>query len=151
MSHAALSAEQLSVVLPFLDLPDRSLLAPYLTELRLDPGAALFGVEDPVDGLWFLLEGRLAVRKINPLYGRAQVIALLDPGAMVGERALLGGGRHRAEVRAVASAHLVLLDRTALDRLALEQPEIYLSLLRRALVISGLRLDRVSERLAAVL
>ena len=99
MSSEPLSDRQLAQALFFLDPLDRALLAPYFTQLEIGSGDELFGVGAPVEGLCFLLQGRLAVSKVNPLYGKAQVIGLLDPGAMVGETALLGPGCHRAEVR----------------------------------------------------
>ncbi|MBC8208070.1 MAG: cyclic nucleotide-binding domain-containing protein [Desulfobulbaceae bacterium] len=151
MSLGSISEDLLGVAVPFFNAAERALLVSYLVRLELAEGEDLFGVGEPVDGLYFLVRGRLAVRKLNPLYGKAQVVALLDPGAMVGEAALLGAGNHRAEVRAVVAAQFLFFDNSALERLSQDYFQLYFGLFRRALEVSSLRLDKVSERLAVVL
>ena len=51
----------------------------------------------------------------------------------------------------VEAAHLLILRRNALDELLQGHPQLYCVLLRRALTVTCLRLDKVSERLATVL
>jgi hypothetical protein len=69
---------------------------------KLERGATLVEQGAPGDNLFLLLDGVLSVE----VDGR--VLAELGPGAVVGERAVLEGGRRTASLRAVTPAKVVV-------------------------------------------
>ncbi len=136
----------------FLTREERELLTPHLTRRLLAAGEDLFVEGEEGGHMGFLLSGRLAVKKPTEFSGRYQVIALLDPGAIVGESGLLGESRvHGATVTAVRESCLLLLQRRDFVKLANDHPRLAITLLEHLLHIVGLRLQQTSDRLSRVL
>jgi CRP-like cAMP-binding protein len=67
------------------------------------------------DELYLLLDGVLAVEVDG------EEIAEIGPGAILGERAVLEGGRRTATMRARTRCHVGVFPAEHLDRTALEQ------------------------------
>lgn len=126
-------------------------LLPELTEVRLASGETLFRVGEQSTIVYFLVTGRLAVRKNTGFAEKMQVVALLDPGAPVGEGAIFPGRVHSATVVAVEDCRLVALDGTGLDGLAAKNPVLAWKIIHRLLYVTSLRLQKNSDRLARVL
>ena len=87
--------------------------APHWTRLR--KGATLVAKGDPGDELYLLFDGLLAV-EIDGV-----TVAELGPGAVVGEVALLDGGRRTATLRAVTSCRVAAVPGHRIDRDALAE------------------------------
>lgn len=87
--------------------------APHWTRLR--KGATLVAQGDPGDELYLLFDGLLAV-EIDGV-----TVAELGPGAVVGEVALLDGGRRTATLRAVTSCRVAAVPGHRIDRDALAE------------------------------
>jgi Cyclic nucleotide-binding domain len=85
--------------------------------LRVSPGETLVKQGEPGEDLYLMLDGVLALEVDG------QEIAELGPGVIVGERAVLEGGKRTSTLRArtpcrVAVFPVDLIDRTALEELA---------------------------------
>jgi CRP-like cAMP-binding protein len=85
---------------------------------RLDAGEVLVREGEPGDELFILLDGVLEVEVDGA------VVAHVGSGAILGERAVLEGGRRTATLRAVRSSRVAvigagMIDRTALSDVAL--------------------------------
>jgi CRP-like cAMP-binding protein len=81
-----------------------------------------------------------------------QVIALLDPGAPVGEKGLCGPRTSRgATLVAVKDTKLLVLSQEAFDMLVADSPALVIKLLKWLLNRVSLRLEKNSERLTHVL
>jgi len=87
--------------------------APHWTRLR--KGATLVAQGDPGHELYLLFDGLLAV-EIDGV-----TVAELGPGAVVGEVALLDGGRRTATLRAVTSCRVAAVPGHRIDRDALAE------------------------------
>ncbi|HWD44922.1 MAG TPA: cyclic nucleotide-binding domain-containing protein, partial [Actinomycetota bacterium] len=83
--------------------------------LRLRKGATLVSQGDPGDELFLLFDGLLAVE----IDGR--VVTELGPGAVVGEVAVLAGGRRTATLRAVTVCRVAAVPGDRIDRAALAE------------------------------
>ena len=83
--------------------------------LRLRKGATLVSQGDPGDELYLLFDGLLAVE----IDGR--VVTELGPGAVVGELAVLAGGRRTATLRAVTVCRVAAVPGDRIDRGALAE------------------------------
>lgn len=114
-------------------------------------GTGLFQKGDPADCLYFLVSGRVAVQNKTGFGERTQVVALLDPGAPVGERGLLGCSSRGATLTAVKDSELLVLSRESFDKLVGDDPALAIKLLKWLLNRVSLRLEKNSERLVHVL
>jgi Cyclic nucleotide-binding domain len=83
--------------------------------LRLRTGATLVSQGEPGHELYLLFDGLLAVE----IDGRT--VAELGPGAVVGEVALLAGGRRTATLRAVTPCRVAAVPGDRVDRAALAE------------------------------
>jgi CRP-like cAMP-binding protein len=135
----------------FLDSDDLALLQPELAEVRLAAGEALFRIGEDSTLIYVLVAGRLAVRKQTGFADKMQVVALLDPGAPVGEGAIFAGQVHEATVAAIEDSRLVSFPGKKLDAFRDRYPALAWKIINRLLFISHLRLRKGSERLARVL
>lgn len=82
---------------------------------RIDPGATLVEQGEPGDELYLLLDGVLSVEVDG------DSLVELGPGAVLGERAVLQGGRRTATLRAVTPCSVAVAAADAVDRSALEE------------------------------
>ncbi|HEV2895784.1 MAG TPA: cyclic nucleotide-binding domain-containing protein [Actinomycetota bacterium] len=83
--------------------------------MRLRKGATLVAQGDPGNELYLLFDGLLAVE----IDGRT--VTELGPGAVVGEVALLDGGRRTATLRAVTPCRVAAVPGDRIDRAALAE------------------------------
>jgi len=81
---------------------------------RVEAGDVLILQGEPDDKLYLLLDGVVAI----DVDGKP--ITELGPGAVIGERAILEGGRRTSTVTAVTALRVAEADASAIDRLALE-------------------------------
>lgn len=101
-----------------LDEETLALLAADTTELEAPAGRVLIEYRAPGSGLFVLEEGQAVV-------DAPDAHVELSPGAVFGERALLGEDVPRgARVRALTDVRCLAIARPAIDRLVAEQPLI---------------------------
>jgi CRP/FNR family cyclic AMP-dependent transcriptional regulator len=91
---------------------------------RFSRGEVVFHQDDPADTLHLVDKGRFAVR-VQTALGDTAILAVLGPGDMFGELALLGdeGARRSATVAALEPAETRSVHRLDFDRLRREHPE----------------------------
>jgi CRP-like cAMP-binding protein len=82
---------------------------------KLRPGETLVTQGDPGDELFLLFDGVLEVERDGEL------VAQVGPGAILGEMALLKGGRRTATLRASTRCRVAVAPRDVIDRDALER------------------------------
>lgn len=87
-------------------------------------GEVVFHEHDPADTLHLIDKGRFAVRATTPL-GDTTIFAVLGPGEMFGELALLGGAEERrsATVAALEAGQTHSVHRLDFERLRTRHPE----------------------------
>lgn len=112
--------------------------------MKLRTGTMLFENGDPGNGCYAVLEGSLKVSLLS-VDGDEQLLAVLGPGDLVGELALLDGRPRSATVSALKDAQLAFIDKAAFERFADENPAVY----RHMLSIVGKRLRHANDVLAA--
>jgi CRP/FNR family transcriptional regulator, cyclic AMP receptor protein len=111
------------------NLPDRLLvgLLARVTPVKLAADQVLFLAGDPGDGCYRLNEGLLKVTIASPKGGE-RILAILGPGSIVGDIAMIDGRPRSASVAALRDCNLSFLSRAAFEAFAERQPEIYKSL-----------------------
>ena len=106
------------------DLPGR-LSADLLASakpMKLAADAILFLAGDPGDGCYRLEDGLLKVSMASPA-GAERILAILGPGAIVGDMAMIDGRPRSASVSALRDCKLSFISRASFEALAVKNPE----------------------------
>jgi CRP-like cAMP-binding protein len=114
-----------------LELPEQqsaSLLAS-AKPVKLSADQTLFMAGDPGDGCYQVDEGLLKVSMVSPT-GAERILAVLGPGSIVGDLAMIDGRPRSASVTALRECKLRFVSRSAFQTIAAQYPEIYKHLLR---------------------
>lgn len=110
-------------------------------------GEVVFHVDDPADTLHLIVSGRFAVR-MQTAVGDVAILAVLGPGEMFGELALIGTEQRRtATVEALAPGETRSVHRPDFERLRAEHPSVTDVLI--AILAGGMR--RLSQHLLEAL
>ncbi|SDO81362.1 cyclic nucleotide-binding domain-containing protein [Desulforhopalus singaporensis] len=141
----------LSRGLAFLSERDREIMTGEMEEIFCRGGSTLFTMDEPAEGMYVLVEGRIAVQKPTGFGDRIQVVALLDPGAPVGEGGLLQGWMRSSTLVAVTDSRLLFLSTEAFEKLETDYPQLALKLVKWGISRLSMRLKKNSERLARIL
>jgi CRP-like cAMP-binding protein len=104
----------------------------------------LFAIGDPGDGCFLLEQGLLKATVASPLGGEERIIAILGPGAMVGELSVFDGLPREASVVAMRDCVLRFISRAAFQQRANTSSETC-----QLLAILATRLRQVDEDLVA--
>ena len=112
------------------DLPERlsATLLANAKPVKLSADEVLFLSGDPGDGCYRLEEGLLKVSMDSPT-GAERILAILGPGAIVGDMAMIDGRTRSASVSALRDCRLSFISRAAFETVAAKNPEIYKHLL----------------------
>ncbi len=121
------------------------------TEQKLAAGEVLFYCNEPAEKLFFINEGHLGVHKYTGFLDRMQMIAILDPGAVVGEAAFRQFHARNTRVTAIVESRLSCLERIDFFNFQKQFPESAFCFLEYLFSIASLRLEKTSERLARIL
>src|SRR5215471_12352362 len=77
---------------------------------KLDSGETIFLMDSPGDAMMAILEGHVRISVPSP-EGKEIVLAILHPGEVFGEIALLDGKGRTADARAMTRCNIAVLDR----------------------------------------
>ncbi|HEY7230906.1 MAG TPA: Crp/Fnr family transcriptional regulator [Pseudolabrys sp.] len=120
------------------DLPDRlsTALLANAKPVKLAADELLFLAGDPGDGCYRLDDGLLKVSMVSPK-GAERILAILGPGSIVGDMAMVDGRPRSASVSALRDCKLRFISRSSFEAVAAKNPEVYKHLLN--LVATRLR------------
>ncbi len=121
------------------------------TEETIAANEILFDCDESADKVFFLKEGHLAVHKYTGFLKKMQVIALLDPGAVIGEAALLQKHVRTTRVTSVVDSKMSFIKRDEFLQFQKQFPESGFRFIQYLFFIVSLRLEKTSERLARIL
>jgi CRP/FNR family transcriptional regulator, cyclic AMP receptor protein len=112
------------------DLPERvtSALLANAKPVKLAEEEILFLSGDPGDGFYQLNEGLLKVSMASPK-GAERILAILGPGSIVGDMAVIDGRPRSASVSALRDCKLSFISRASFETVAAKNPEVYKHLL----------------------
>lgn len=112
--------------------------------MRLAADEVLFLAGAPGDGCYRIDEGLLKVSVISPAGGE-RILAIMGPGAVVGELSLIDGFPRSASVAAIRATELSFIGRREFETFAAAHPEIYQHITR----LLATRLRDTNEVVAA--
>jgi CRP-like cAMP-binding protein len=114
---------------------------------RYARGETIFHAGDPGDALHLIASGRVAVRVLTP-NGEQAILAVLGPGKVFGELALLLDDGHRtASITALEACETIVLHRAQFDQLRARYPAVD----RFLLAALSAQVARLSEHLLEML
>jgi CRP-like cAMP-binding protein len=119
MARSALSSAHILSHLPE-DLTKR--LFARSRPLKLSPDQVLFLAGDPGDGCYHVDKGLLKV-SVASHTGSERILAILGPGAVVGELAILDGQPRSASVYSLRDSELSFISRGVYEEFVREHPE----------------------------
>jgi CRP/FNR family transcriptional regulator, cyclic AMP receptor protein len=90
----------------------------------IEAGQTLFLAGDPCTGCYRLIEGLLKVT-LDLGQGHERILAILGPGALVGELSVIDGTPRSACVTAIRASKLQFVSRAAFDEFGRGHPEIF--------------------------
>lgn len=133
-----------SLALAGLDAALATGLSALAKESTIAAHEVLFVAGDPGNAMYAVLEGSLKVAVISA-EGSEQLLAILGPGHVVGEMALLDGAPRSATVQAIKKSRVARIDKASFDRYAEANPAVYRHMLR----LISQRLRQANDVLAA--
>src|SRR4030095_3433787 len=89
---------------------------------RLKADQTLFTAGDPGDGCYRVEQGLLKVSVVSPSGGE-RILAILGPGALVGELAIIDAQPRSASVTAARDSELSFISRASFEQVAATHPE----------------------------
>ena len=113
-----------SAILPRLPANLSAQLFAGAASRHLEAGEALFLAGDAGDGCYRLEQGLVKVIITSPR-GEERILAILGPGAIVGELSVIDGGPRSASVIAIKPCELSFVSRAAFKECTQQYPEIY--------------------------
>ena len=102
--------------------------------------------EDAADCVFVLVEGRIRLSSITS-DGKEGILALIEPGELFGELAILGSDVREEHARCVENSKVVSIRREAIESVLLRNAHLSLSITR----LMGLRRQRIERRLRHLL
>jgi len=132
-------------------------LGSLMLRVTAQPGQMLIAEGDCTDWMMLLLQGTVDVgKRIGPeaereLRGDNTRLAVLRPGAVLGEMSMFDGEPRYASCWALSEVEAAVLDRAAVARLIHSQPEIGAKLLVKLTQLLAQRLRNTSAQLVRVL
>ena len=145
------AAQELNGIFPFFAQHELETFLPYLTLKEWPAEQVIMRDGDPGDFMGFLLAGKLAVKKETSFPGKYILVAVIEPGSMVGEISVVEKGQRSATVVTMENSRLLVLSFEAMERMLLENNELAVKLLKRIIHVLGYRLRKASERLSWIL
>lgn len=131
MDHAKLAELQdPDSIFSGLGLQDWADIAARAVQVKFVKGKELLSQGDTGDSLLILTEGSARVSMLTA-GGREIVLAYAEPGAVLGEIALLDGGERTASVVATSAGNALQLGRNAMRDFAASHPEFAWSLMQQ--------------------
>ena len=112
--------------------------------IDLAKGQALFQIGDDGDGCYWLKQGVLKV-SIASQQGTERILAILGPGSIVGELAMIDGLPRSASVQALRDSSLIFVARSTFLACLRDSPELYAHLVGTLVA----RLRHADEEVAA--
>ena len=139
-----------SPLLENFTLPEIKLLTHFMQVYRAAPAVEVIREGEAGDFMMLIIEGRIEVMK-QDRWNAPRLIAMLEPGATLGEMSMIDGEPRFASCTATEQALVAVLSRESLARVILEQPMLGAKVLMELSLMLSQRLRQTSLRLLSYL
>ncbi len=121
----------------------------YMQFVTVPGGQEVIGQDEQGDYMLIVLDGTLAVDRVQPWGGRVR-LAEARAGDMLGEMSLLDAGARFSACTTITACSLAVVEARRLDDMARNEPRLGLALMASLSRRLSLRLRQVSARLSAL-
>jgi CRP/FNR family transcriptional regulator, cyclic AMP receptor protein len=129
---------------------DRALLAGYLEFVSVPAGREVILQDERGDYALVVLQGVVAVDRLQPAGGRARLAEARD-GDILGEMSLVDAGPRFASCMTLSATMMAVVTSHALDELAIDEPRLGMTVMACMARRLSLRTRQLSARLGALL
>ena len=129
-----------------LDADARAFVSRLMTVETYRPGQYLFHERAEREAVLVIEEGKIIIT--HGIGQQPAELATLGPGAILGERLLLGSPTHVAAAKAITSVRVLCLSKAATERIEQERPDIYQQLVLVASKTLAERLEYSAGQIA---
>ncbi|MBU4260302.1 MAG: cyclic nucleotide-binding domain-containing protein [Proteobacteria bacterium] len=123
----------------------------YLELRRYAQGAIVWQQSDPLEFMGLLVEGKLVIKREGRFPGKNIILAILEKGSLFGEMAVAASHPHSVTISAVEETQAYVLSFDNAQNLFQKEPALSIKLLKKIIVVCGLRLQHTGSRLAELL
>jgi len=109
-------------------------------------GSMVYLPTESSDSVFLLLNGRIKLYHLTS-EGKQALLALIEPGELFGELAILGGGEREEYAEAMLKSTILRIPGQVIQNLMQQHPEVSLGVTK----LMGLRRQRVEQRLKSLL
>jgi CRP-like cAMP-binding protein len=146
-----LSLEERQALFPFLAGEEGALLTGFLEYREYAAADLVLKNGEPSVFLAFVARGKLAIKKETAFPGKHILVAILEPGALVGDFVAGSGQGGVGTVAALEDSGLWVMTLEQMDSLFAEHPLLGRKLLARLIQVLSIRLGKAYDRLAGLL
>ena len=115
---------------------------------KVEKNKIIFKEGEPGDYFFLLLDGKVEISLMN--HAKARVIALIEPGGIVGEMAVLDDQNRSATAKAYEECEILILTKSKLERILKEEPAIGIKILKQIGKTIALRLRSMVGNFAEI-
>jgi len=143
-------ATRLKSIALFSGLSDRGLeeIAGVIRRVSFESGDMIFAEGDAGDALYLVERGRVRISKVLSGIGE-EALAILGPGSVFGEMAVLDGGKRSANATAQEDVELLALDRDRFNALLLKDRDLAYQVLSVIVQTLAARLREMNDKVFA--
>lgn len=146
-----ISWQSLARFIPSITREEFTDLASWIESRTFPAGTALSSEKERTSYLGFLLTGKLSVRKTNKFSGRPALLAVLEEGAIFGERNLAEGLPADVSLEAMEESRALLLPCDRVREVIRDNPTLGVKILSSCLKVVGRRLQGATARIVDIL
>jgi CRP-like cAMP-binding protein len=150
-SESQISHRQFQEVFPDFTENEVDKLFCYLERRCYSQGAIVWKQGDPMEFMGFLVEGKLVVKRQGRFPGKNIILAILEKASLFGEMAVAASHQHSVTISAVEETQAYVLSFDNAQKIFQKEPVLSIKLLKKIVVVCGLRLQHTGSRLAELL
>jgi CRP/FNR family transcriptional regulator, cyclic AMP receptor protein len=128
--------------------PEVEKIARIVGHVSCPANTRVFSEGEPGDAMYLVKSGRVRVSRTPPNCGE-EALAILGPGSVFGEMAVLDGGRRSADVIALEGCELLVIERKDFAQLLFDDKELAYYVLNAIVRTLAGRLREMDEKLVA--
>ncbi len=134
----------------FFTEEDLTRIGGYFECAQAAAGDVLWREGEPSGCVFFIMSGRVEIKKQTEFKGKEVVVGVYSQGAIAGELSILDGRPAATSAKALEEVSLVLLRKDKFDALIEAHPILGIQLLKGMLLTTATRLRKSYDRLAAI-
>ncbi|MFP3983685.1 MAG: Crp/Fnr family transcriptional regulator [Desulfurivibrionaceae bacterium] len=151
IENREVSWESFARFIPSITREEFADLVSWIESRTFPAGTVLSNEKERASYIGFLLTGKLSVRKTNKFSGRPALLAILEEGAIFGERNLAEGLPADVSLETMEESRALLLPCDKVRQVIRDNPALGVKILSSCLKVVGRRLQGATARIVDIL